>query len=82
MQLAQSRRPDGDAMRGAYLGPQFGQTDTEKRLQACGARFSVLDDRMLVERSANDLAQRKAMGWFQGRMEFCPRALGNRSYSA
>ncbi len=79
MQLAQPRYVSGDGMRGAYLGPQFADEDIEHRLRACGAQFTMLDDRSLVERCAEDLAQGKALGWFQGRMEFGPRALGNRS---
>ena len=51
----------------------------ERRLQRCGARFDVLDDPALIDASTEDLAKGKALGWFQGRMEFGPRALGNRS---
>jgi carbamoyltransferase len=79
MQLGQKRQVSGDAMRGAYLGPAFAQTDIETRLKNCGAKFDVLDDAALIENSAEDLAQGKALGWFQGRMEFGPRSLGNRS---
>jgi carbamoyltransferase len=79
LQLGRTRRADGDAMRGAYLGPSYSQAEIESRLGACGARFEVLDDRGLVERCAEELSQGKALGWFQGRMEFGPRALGNRS---
>jgi carbamoyltransferase len=68
-----------DAMQGAYLGPQFEQTDIERRLQAVGARFKVLSDEAIVDACANGLAESKALGWFQGRMEFGPRALGGRS---
>ena len=69
----------GDSMRGAYLGPEFEQSDIEKRLKEAGAKFTVLDDRALVDRCAEALDQGKALGWFQGRMEFGPRALGARS---
>ena len=79
MQLGQKRRVNGDAMRGSYLGPAFAQADIEARLKGCGARFEVLDDAALLETCADDLSQGKALGWFQGRMEFGPRALGNRS---
>jgi len=80
MQLEMPRQPDGDAMRGSYLGPLYEQGDIEKRLSASGARFEVLaEEPALIERCAQDLAQGKAMGWFQGRMEFGPRSLGNRS---
>ncbi|MBF0285386.1 MAG: carbamoyltransferase [Magnetococcales bacterium] len=68
-----------DAMSGAYLGPEFAQSDIERRLTAEGARFEVLSDEALLESSAGALAEGKALGWFQGRMEFGPRALGGRS---
>jgi carbamoyltransferase len=68
-----------DAMRGGYLGPQFTQSDIESRLRKAGAVFEILDEKTLVEESAKALADGKALGWFQGRMEFGPRALGARS---
>jgi len=71
--------PSSDAMRGAYLGPQFTRAETEQRLQAEGAVFTVLDDHCLIERCAAALEEGKTLGWFQGRMEFGPRALGARS---
>jgi carbamoyltransferase len=79
MQLGKDRRVNGDAMSGAYLGPAFEQGEIEQRLRACGAKFDVLSDDALIQTSAESLAQGKAVGWFQGRMEFGPRALGNRS---
>lgn len=68
-----------DKMFGSYLGPQFEQSDIEQRLTTLGAKFSVLDDQELYNTCAQALAQEKALGWFQGRMEFGPRALGGRS---
>ena len=68
-----------DAMAGAYLGPIFEQEEIEKRLHALGARFTVLDDDQLLESCVQALIEEKALGWFQGRMEFGPRALGARS---
>ena len=68
-----------DSMKGAYLGPEYGQQETERRLAAAGARFTVVDDEALLESSVEALAEGKALGWFQGRMEFGPRALGARS---
>jgi carbamoyltransferase len=79
LQRGQPRTANGDAMRGAYLGPAYRQADIESRLRNSGARFEVLTDAALIATSAEDLSQGKAMGWFQGRMEFGPRALGNRS---
>jgi carbamoyltransferase len=69
----------GDRMHGAYLGPSFSQAECEARLRAAGARFTVLDDGALISNCARDLAAGRAIGWFQGRMEFGPRALGARS---
>ena len=68
-----------DTMQGAYLGPEFAQADIEKRLAVAGAKFEVLSESALVERAAADLSAGLALGWFQGRMEFGPRALGGRS---
>jgi carbamoyltransferase len=79
MQLGQERRVSGDAMQGSYLGPAFSQPEIEERLKKCGARFELLEDTALIATCAQDLAQGKALAWFQGRMEFGPRALGNRS---
>jgi carbamoyltransferase len=68
-----------DAMRGGYLGPQFTQADIEERLRRAGAVFEVFQENQLLEECAAALADGKALGWFQGRMEFGPRALGARS---
>ncbi len=69
----------GDSMAGSYLGPEFAQADIESRLKAAGARFRVVDEPVLLDECAAALADSKALGWFQGRMEFGPRALGARS---
>ena len=69
----------GDGMHGSYLGPEFSQDEIERRLSAAGARFTTLCECELVSASASALAEGKALGWFQGRMEFGPRALGARS---
>jgi carbamoyltransferase len=79
MQLGRARQTNGDAMRGAYLGPAYSQQEIESRLIESGAKFELLQESALIETCAEDLAQGKALGWFQGRMEFGPRALGNRS---
>jgi carbamoyltransferase len=68
-----------DAMRGGYLGPQYSDDEIVQRLRAVGAVFEVLDEQKMLQESANALAAGKALGWFQGRMEFGPRALGARS---
>jgi carbamoyltransferase len=78
--LGRSRAADGsDRMRGSYLGPEFAQADIERRLTAAGAKFQVLADAEFYQAGATALAEEKALGWFQGRMEFGPRALGGRS---
>lgn len=79
--LGQPRSADGvnDAMAGSYLGPEFDQAEIERRLTEANAKFRVLDDKALVEETADALANGKAVGWFQGRAEFGPRALGCRS---
>jgi carbamoyltransferase len=68
-----------DAMAGAYLGPEFDQPDINKRLTTIGARFTTVDREVMLDTTARALAEGQAIGWFQGRMEFGPRALGNRS---
>jgi len=69
----------GDAMRGSYLGPEFSQAQIEAELTMAGAKFEILNDAALIEMTAQGLADGKAVGWMQGRMEFGPRALGGRS---
>jgi carbamoyltransferase len=69
----------GDRMKGAYLGPSFSEQECEARLREAGARLTVLNDDAVVDACARDLAEGRAVGWFQGRMEFGPRALGARS---
>ena len=68
-----------DTMSGAYLGPSYTQPEIEERLRAVGARFRVLEEVALLEACVDLLARQKVVGWFQGRMEFGPRALGARS---
>jgi carbamoyltransferase len=79
MTLAKPRGALADAMQGSYLGPAYEQKDIERRLREAGAKFEVLDDNELIARSSTALAEQKALGWHQGRMEFGPRALGGRS---
>ncbi len=71
-----------DGMHGAYLGPAYDDDECAGRLERAGARFARLDCDQTIERAGSDLADGKALGWFQGRMEFGPRALGNRSILA
>ena len=69
-------------MKGAYLGPVFSDTEIEVELEACGAVFKKLSETEMIEEVASALADEKAVGWMQGRMEFGPRALGGRSIIA
>lgn len=71
-----------DSMQGAYLGPQYAQSEVEQTFKRLGAKFEILSDEKIIERTAAELANGKAVGWMQGRMEFGPRALGNRSILA
>ena len=72
--------PNGtDSMRGAYLGPEFSADEIEEYLKRIGASYEKLGDGDLATRAAELLGSENVVGWFQGRMEFGPRALGNRS---
>mgnify|MGYP000020490322 CR=1 FL=1 len=71
-----------DEMKGSYLGPEFSNSDIEKSLKDCGARYTKLSDNELITKVARLLSEEKAVGWMQGRMEFGPRALGGRSILA
>jgi carbamoyltransferase len=71
-----------DSMKGSYLGPQFTDDQVEHELKNCGANFTKLTSYKIIEETAKALSEEKAVGWFQGRMEFGPRSLGNRSIIA
>lgn len=71
-----------DAMNGAYLGPEFANSEINAELTACGGVFKKLSDDELTEVVASALANEKVVGWMQGRMEFGPRSLGGRSIIA
>ena len=66
-------------MSGSLLGPEFSQGEMEGRLRAAGARYETMNDDRFLETTVDALIDQKAIGWFQGRMEFGPRALGSRS---
>ncbi len=68
-----------DDMKGSYLGSEFSQNQIEKELSSIGAKFRIVDYDNLIDQTSDFLAKEKAIGWFQGRMEFGPRALGCRS---
>ena len=71
-----------DSMRGAYLGPNFSNEEIKKYLTECGANYKELDDDAVINETAKGLADGKAIGWMNGRMEFGPRSLGGRSIIA
>jgi len=71
-----------DSMKGSYLGPEYSDNLIEEHLTKAGAIFEKIDFEELVNRTALDLSEGNAIGWFQGRMEFGPRALGCRSILA
>jgi len=75
------RTADGrkDTMKGAYLGPQFSDAEIQTFLDQVGAVYHKLDRSCLLETTARLLSEEKVVGWFNGRMEFGPRALGSRS---
>ena len=79
--LGKERNADGvhDLMEGAFLGPAYAPGDVESRLTRAGARYAVVSDEDVIEKTATALADGDAVGWMQGRMEFGPRALGARS---
>ncbi len=81
-QKPRHRNGAGDGMRGCLLGPEFPQGEIEARLAAAGAIFQVLDDEALVRATVDALVDARVVGWFQGRMEYGPRALGARSILA
>jgi carbamoyltransferase len=79
-EMKKPRKPEStDAMRGSYLGPEFNQSEINGQLTTAGAVFEELPDQEIIQKTAQALADGKAVGWFQGKMEFGPRALGGRS---
>ena len=81
LHLEQPRQlpPSGDSMKGRYLGPIFSDEEIAKRLEGMSAQFEVLEEDEFIRSCVEILQEGKAVGWFQGRMEFGPRALGARS---
>jgi carbamoyltransferase len=68
-----------DSMQGSYLGPEYSQKEIEEHLDKAGAKYEIFKDEELLDKTTTDLSNEEAIGWFQGRMEFGPRALGGRS---
>ncbi len=71
-----------DSMNGSYLGPQYTDDQVENDLKSCGANYKKLTSDQVIKDTVKALSEEKAVGWFQGRMEFGPRSLGNRSIIA
>ena len=80
--ITHSSSADLDGMNGSFLGPDYSQSEIEARLKTLGARFRVLSDDELISAAVDALERKEVLGWFQGRMEFGPRALGARSILA
>ena len=70
---------DFDEMSGSYLGPDYSQNFIENELKKVGAVYNVFNEQKIIDQTVNEILNNKVIGWFQGRMEFGPRALGNRS---
>ena len=79
LELKQKRKISNNDMKGSYLGPSFSQKEIENELKSLNANFEVLEEKELIDKTAESLKLGDAIGWFQGRMEFGPRALGGRS---
>ena len=71
-----------DSMQGSYLGPKYSQEQIEEQLKRAGAKYEIFKEQELLDKTSTDLSKEEAIGWFQGRMEFGPRALGARSILA
>ena len=78
-ELQKPRKNYKDQMKGSYLGPKFNDTEIKNKLDEFKANYKKLNTEELISLTARELANKKTVGWFQGRMEFGPRALGGRS---
>ena len=81
-ELGQPRDIFKDQMKGSYLGPSFNEEEIETELKLLKANYKKINSENLIEIIANELNKEKTIGWFQGKMEFGPRALGGRSIIA
>ena len=79
LELKNKRQISNNQMQGSYLGPSYTQQEIEKELKKNNADFNVLNENEIIEKTTESLKNGEAVGWFQGRMEFGPRALGGRS---
>ena len=79
LELKQKRAEYKDDMQGSYLGPSYSDDEIEQELKNLNAKFQILNEKEIIEKTSESLKNGDAVGWFQGRMEFGPRALGGRS---
>ncbi len=79
LELKNERKPKKDDMQGSYLGPSYSQKEIENELDKINASYEIYDEKEIIEKTSECLKSGDAVGWFQGRMEFGPRALGGRS---
>ena len=79
LELKKDRIISNNDMKGSYLGPSYAQNEIETELKKLNAKFNILEEKEIIEKTAESLKNGDAVGWFQGRMEFGPRALGCRS---
>ncbi len=79
LELKKERVEFKDEMHGSYLGPNYSNKEIEQELNKLNAKFQILNDEEIIEKTSESLKNGDAIGWFQGRMEFGPRALGGRS---
>ena len=79
LELKKKRAEYKDDMQGSYLGPSYSDDEIEQELKNLNAKFQILNENEIIEKTSESLKNGDAVGWFQGRMEFGPRALGGRS---
>ncbi len=79
LELKNERKPKEDDMQGSYLGPSYSQKEIENELDKINANYEIYDEKEIIDITSESLKNGDAVGWFQGRMEFGPRALGGRS---
>ena len=79
LELKKKRAEYKDDMQGSYLGPSYSDDEIEQELNNLNAKFQILNENEIIEKTSDSLKNGDAIGWFQGRMEFGPRALGGRS---
>lgn len=82
LMLEKPRKVSKNCLKGSYLGPTYTDAESEKILNKLGAKYEVLSEKNMISRAAQAIANGRAVGWMNGRMEFGPRALGNRSILA